>query len=179
MGKKLTNWKILKIFLSERRKKPWHHPSFVFYFFAIIVLVGSIGFTSEIIQGLKSGCWVISELTTNASNIFIALIAASSVELILIDENDLSHPYRKNDVQIIGISILISGFLLWMLAINFKDNYIGLFISFAGLILAYYFWWISNAGNKILTSAINPSSTVGNGSPREVELNGDTTDFKE
>ncbi len=179
MDKKLSNWRILQMFLWDRIKKPLCHPSFVFYFISIIILIGSIGFLYDIVESIKMNVFETSKITSNASNIFITLIAASAVELILINDNDLMHPYRKNDVQIIGISFLIFGFLLWMFAISFKENVIGLITSIIGLLLSYIFWWISNAGNKILVPEDKPSSSIG-GTPSTGDngLDGDVSGFK-
>jgi hypothetical protein len=178
MENELSNWGILKKFLKIRRKNPWKHPSFVIYFFSVIVIVGSIGFSSEIIVGLKNCCFNISGLTTNAANIFIALIAASSVELILINEDELDTPYRKNDIQVFGIASLVIGFLIWMLAMYFKEGYWGLGLSLLGLFFSFYFWWISNAGNKILTDSTPSGASVGGGiQTTRDQLDGDTSKF--
>lgn len=178
MKTRITNWQILKLFLIDRIKKPIHHPSFVFYFITIIFLIGSIGFLYDIVTSFKSCEFEIAKISTNASNIFISLIAASAVELILINESDLEHPYRKNDVQIVGISFLIFGFLLWMLAISFKDNCFGLIVSIIGLLLSYLFWWISNSGNKILVPDDKPDIALGGGTGSDSGIGGDVSGFK-
>lgn len=175
---KLTNWQILSRFIRNRFWEPFNHPTFLFYFLSIIFLVGSIGVLTDIAQGFKNCYFNISQFTINASNIFITLIAASAVELILISEDDLDYPYRKPDVQILGISFLIVGFLLWMLSVFFSDNLFGLFTSVTGLLLAYFFWWIANAGNRTLVPSDSPASPVGGNKPVSSELEGDMDEFK-
>lgn len=177
MKKEEGNWRILKKFLSERLKKPLKYPSFVIYFITIVLIVGSIGFSTEIITQWHLDDLNLSQLTTNASNIFIALIAASSVELILIKQDKLEHPFIQNDVQIIGISSLILGFFVWMLAIYFKDCILGLFFSVIGLIFSYLFWWVSNAGNETLMPLDDILSPIG-GEPEDIQLEGNTSEFR-
>lgn len=175
---KLTNWKILGLFIKNRFMMPFNHPTFLFYFISIILLVGSIGVLTDLAYGIKYCFFNVPQFTINASNIFITLMAASAVELILISKDDLDYPYRKSDVQILGISFLIVGFLLWMLAVFFKDNWTGVVTSVIGLLMAYFFWWISNAGNKTLVPSDSPASPVGGNKPVNSQLEGDTEGFK-
>lgn len=171
----LTNWQILGKFLKERLNNPKKQPSYVFYFIIIIILIGSIGFFSELVMGLYNNQLIFENLTVNSANIFIALIAASSVELVLIREEELTYPFRKNDIQIMGVTFLIFGFLLWILSVYLKKEILGMIISLIGLILAYTLWWISNANNKKIAPSGQPKSTLG-GDPNT--LSGDTSDFK-
>ena len=183
-----SNWKKWREFMVKRFITPWGFPGFVFYFILVILIVGSFGLFSEIIIGLHKNQWSISSLIANASNTSIALIAASSVEFILIHKDSLDHPERKSDIQITGLSFLILGFLLWMLANYFICNVIGLIISLVGLILAYYFWWIANAGNNTLTTGASPLGQLGGpvintgdpnapGTSSAPKITGDTSEF--
>lgn len=174
-----SNWMILIEFLKERICKPIKQPGYVLYFFFIVLLVGSIGFFSELLKGIVDCSLDLSNLTIHSSSIFIALIAASSVELILVKDNELSYPNRKSDVQLLGVTFLIFGFLLWILSNFLKNSIIGLILSVIGLIVSYILWWISSADNKKIAPIEKAESTIGG--PEEIvnaELEGDTSEFK-
>jgi hypothetical protein len=174
-----SNWIILKEFLVDRICKPFNQPGYVLYFFFIVLIVGSIGFFSELLRGLVDCSVSISNLTIHSSNIFIALIAASSVELILIKDSELTIPVRKSDIQLLGVTFLIIGFLLWILSNFLKSCLVGLILSLCGLIISYILWWISSADNKKIAPAEKANSPLG-GPEEKVndELEGDTSEFK-
>ncbi len=174
-----NNWHILLHFLKERFTKPLNQPSFVFYFFVVIFLLGSIGLISEIIFQYCEKVFNSSILVTNSANTFLTLIAASSIELIMINDDNLNYPYRKNDIQIFGVSVLIFGFLLWIFSIYIKDSIGGLISSILGLILAYLLWWIANSNNKTLVSDEQPDVAIG-GNKQNIandNLEGDIDEF--
>jgi hypothetical protein len=171
-------WDILKSFISERITEPIKHPSFVMYFFIIIVMVGSIGIYDIIIMSIKNRDFDIESFVSNASNIFLALIAGSAVELILINEEDLKHPYRKNDIRILGTVFLIIGFLFWMFSKSFIDQWFGLVASIIGLIFGFVVWWISNAGNPNLITPKDSTIPIGGSDASRQELPGSVDGFK-
>lgn len=174
------NWKILGEFLGEKIKTPIYYPSFIIYFIIVILAIGSIGFWAELlVDNIK-----IEPLTTNAANIFLALIAASSVELILIEDNHkLKSKYRKNDIRILSIGALILGFLLWVLSMKYKSDCVGLIISIVGLLLAYITWWVSNADNDKLVKVSSATAAFGESGIKTNDngtddIKGDLSDFK-
>lgn len=174
---KPSNWKLLRNFIKNRFCEPFKHPGFVLYFLGIVVLIGSIGVLSEIIISIKSEIFNLENITINLSNIFIALIASSSVELILIDDDDLYNNERKNDIRILAILFIIIGFTLWLLSVFFKEYKIGLISSIIGIFFSYFVWWISNAKSKKLID-VNPVSTLGGASSNDLnELQGDLSEF--
>ncbi len=181
----LTNWSIFCSFLINRTKKPLKHPSFVLYFIFIILLIGSFGLINEftditiIWAGELDKSKVIS-LVMNMSNISLSLVSASVIEMILIKDEDLeNYPYRKVDIQIFGISSLILSFFLWIFANKFNSDIAGLILSVIGLLFSYTFWWIANAGNKVLLPIDKPIDTLGGvQKTNEQDLSGDTSEFK-
>jgi len=174
-----SNWIILKEFLIERICRPLTQPGYVIYFFFVVIIVGSIGFLSELVKGLMDCSMNLSNLISHSSSIFIALIAASSVELILIKDTELTVPSRKSDIQLLGIAFLIIGFILWILTNFFKDSLTGLILSIGGLIVSYLLWWISSADNKKFAPVEKVASPLGGPEERvNDELEGDTSAFK-
>jgi hypothetical protein len=176
---KISNWQILKSFFCERITRPFGQPSYTFYFLIIIVLIGSIGIFYELLISTQSCHINIENLTLSAANIFIALIASSTVELLLIQEENLKYPHRKNDIQILGLSFLIIGFLLWILANYLMHENAGLILSLVGLGLSYFVWWIANSDNKKIAPSSKPFVTIGGENPaNSLNLKGDTSEFK-
>jgi len=175
-----SNWTTLKKFLVERFKKPLSQPGFIFYFVFIVIIVGSIGFISELFFGLKNCEFDISYLTSNASSVFIALLAASSIEFILINETELVEGSRKSDIQLLGVVILISGFLLWILSALFRSSITGFVISLLGLFFSYLFWWIANSENKKIAPSLKESTEpLGGLNPQDdLKLAGNYSGFK-
>jgi len=175
-----SNWTTLKKFLVERMKKPIGQPGFIFYFVFIVIIVGSIGFFSELLFGLTNCEFDISYLTSNASSVFIALLAASSIEFILINETELVEGSRKSDIQLLGVVILISGFLLWILSALFRSSITGFVISLLGLLFSYAFWWIANSENKKIAPSLKESiEPLGGLNPQdELKLAGNYSGFK-
>ncbi|WP_430933257.1 hypothetical protein [Saccharicrinis sp. 156] len=172
----ISKWKLLKQFIEYKIKEPWKHPSYVIYFFIVIVILGSIGFHYELFQ-----CPIdIEGITINAANIFVALIASSTIELMLVRGKDEKFSPIRTDIQVFAISILIIGFILWSIIINHKEEYLGLILSILGLLLAYFTWWISNADNQKIIGNVNADKTIGGnqGEIKKEVLKGDTDGFK-
>lgn len=179
MKNKISNWNELKLFLRKRSLSPLKYPSFVLYFIFVIILMGSIGVLNVILSWISNGDLEITDFISNASNVFLALVAASAVELILIKDDDLESDTqcRKIDIRILGIIFLIIAFFLWILAKHFS-NYIGLIISIIGLFFGFYVWWISNAQNSILIDETDPKHALAGDTIMDNEIKGDIKDFK-
>ncbi len=172
----ITKWKLLKQFIRDKFLEPWQHPSYVIYFIIVIGILASIGFYYELFKCPKS----MEGITINAANIIIALIASSSIELMLRGGKDDKFSTIKTDIQVFAISALIIGFILWTVIISHKEGYFGLVLSILGLLLAYFIWWISNADNQKIIGNVKADSPIG-GKQKEIKkdvLKGDTDGFK-
>jgi hypothetical protein len=139
----LSKWKLLGEFISERFRKPFKHPEFIFYFILIIVGFGSIGiFTS-----------IFSEFTTNVkerniinsmSSYFLAIVSTGAVELLFIKDKII-----KNAVLLMSLAFLALCILFLLITFNI-DITSAFLISGLGIILAWFVWWIANAENANL-----------------------------
>lgn len=177
--KDLNEWKAIYNFLKRRATEPANFPSYVLYFIVVVVIIGSIGFLTELLFG--SDChFNYDALTTNAANIFISFIAASSIELVLINDNDeyLTPNSSIKGVQLLGISFLIFGLLLWMLIWKIKGGVCGLSLSLLGMVFSYALWWISNAGNKTLIPDQAEKAPVGGEIEAGQALQGSIDEFE-
>lgn len=173
---KENNWRMLWDFVISRIKKPWKDPSFIIYFFVIIFFVGMLSVIYEIALGIKHSCFDFKSILLNMSNIAITLIAASSVELMLRDKNEIGENYRMKDIQVFILALMILGFVLWNTTIFFIDNIriISWFSSIISLFIGFLIWWISNSDNlRILGSSPSLESMGGD----EQELNSKPTDL--
>jgi len=192
MGKNYK-WKLLKEFLNERYNEPKKMPGYVFYFFFVIIFVGSFGLIYDLFSTtygytLEWDKERVRNIVMNMTNISLSLVTASIIDLIFISKNSLRRDEGnedflkiKRDINILGISFLITVFLLWILAnAIFINVYIKLFLGSTSLIFGYYVWWISNSKNKILVQNNNVNHILGN-SPDNSEnggLQGDIKGFK-
>lgn len=173
--KESSKWDILKQFLLNRLSSPLSNPSFIFYFFIVIVLVGTTGVFYEIAHGIKSSTFNIEAILINISCTAITLIAASSVDIILISNdneatdtstenknNQKNKDFDSRDIQTLGVATLVLGFILWLTTIYFvrsNSQLISWITSPLSLILSFLVWWIANADNKrIVRPNGNPPS---------------------
>ncbi len=179
---KFKEWDSFFDFLKKRIKEPRKSPRFILYFVFIIVILGSMGVFYEL-YSISNGCncfkhW--ESVKINMANIFLAYIAASSVELILLDgEETKFKEVNLKDVQMFGVSVLILGFILWLLSVLYQEELVSFLFSSVGLLLAYFLWWISNS-EKPQLNQVSPSTALGNPNDEDssVELSGSMDDFK-
>lgn len=185
-------WKLLKEFLKERYNKPKEMPGYVFYFLFVIIFVGSFGLIYDLFSA-KYGLdleWdneKIKNIVMNMTNISLSLVTASIIDLIFITKKSLKRSEDdeeffpiKRDINILGISFLITVFLLWILAnAIFTCIYIKLVIGVLSLIFGYYVWWISNSKNKLLVHTVNINNILGDNLENGGNdgLNGDINGF--
>lgn len=179
---KSTEWNNFYDFIKKRINEPLKSPRFIFYFIFIIVILGSMGVFYEL-YSISNGCpyskhW--DSVVINIANVFLAYIAASSVELILLNEEETRFKeVNLKDVQMFGVSVLILGFILWILSILYKDKYFSFIFSGFGLLLAYFLWWVSNSEKPQLNQTF-PDKTLGisNIEGGSIKLDGSMDQFK-
>lgn len=178
MKNKRRDWKLLIDFLGERLIEAWKIPSYVLYFFIVIVLVGTFGvitelFTIDFCLSCKFDRIKVSNSCFNISSTGLALVTASVIELIFISKKSIEKETRelklsfdelenlKRAVRIFGLSGLIVSFIIWIL-INyiFDIDLLKIIFSLILLLFAYFIWWISNVRNKILSNYMKNYVTI-------------------
>ncbi len=176
---KQNDWKLLKGFLKKRYKGPLINPAYVFYFFIVIVLVGSFGMFKDLIE--MEWCWhcgfdteKIRNFCFNISSTGLSLVTASVIDLIFISRKTIEkdtegdnfniweHESIKRSTRIFGLGSLIVTFVIWILVNTiFKGNLIRLLFAIVALVFSYFIWWISNVRNKLLNSDFNNFAPLG------------------
>ncbi|MCS3869460.1 hypothetical protein J3D55_002376 [Chryseobacterium ginsenosidimutans] len=170
MKNKRRDWKLLIDFLGERLMEAWKIPSYVLYFFVVIVLVGTFGvitelFTIDYCLSCKFDHFKVKNSCFNISSTGLALVTASVIELIFIPRKSIEKETKelnlnfdelenlKRGVRIFGLSSLIISFIFWILINNIFDiDLLKIIFSSILLLFAYFIWWISNVRNKILSN---------------------------
>ena len=158
--------------LTERLRTPAKHPTFVFYFFGIIVLVGGFGWLEPLGSGLFSWEWTENKTVRLISAFYtysVCIAATAAVDLIL------SLHQRK---YLMMLFLVCCGLVLLcaILAAN-----LGTLASipplFVGYILALFLWWVGNANNFNLLDS-QPKPDVTTGGDTHVQPVGNLGDFK-
>lgn len=189
MKNKRRDWKLLGNFLYERFNEAWKAPSYVLYFFAVIVLVGTFGVITELFAidfclSCKFDHNKVTNSCFNISSTGLSLVTASVIELIFISRKNIGKESKnlnlnfnelenlKKGVRLFGLSALIISFILWIL-INylFEIDLLKIFSSTILLLFAYFVWWISNVRNKILSNYIKNYESIIGGDANTSELN--------
>lgn len=167
-GKQKSDWKLFWSFIENRFIIAWNVPSYVLYFFIVILLIGTFGVLKEILDvefcyscGFEDA--KVKSFSFNVSSTGLALLTASVIELIFISRGsiieEIENPNSKSKtvdrlkmgIRMFGLSSLIVSFVIWILVNNMLViNWLKLVFSFVLLFFAYFIWWIANVKNKIL-----------------------------
>lgn len=129
----------------DRFKMPWNHSAFKSYFIWIVILFGSIGIGLTIKDEINNCVINYTVISKSIATTFVALIAASLVDL------NLSHNIKNvpsliiNSIGFIAISIL-----LMILSFNIKGSW-SLLPAILGYLLALLIWVLANADNEKLS----------------------------
>jgi hypothetical protein len=138
-NKSKSDWKLMFDFLKKRNREPWKNPGYVFYFFIVIVLVGTFGVFKELIE--MHWCWTcgfdtekVKSFCFNLSSTGLSLVTASVIDLIFIsrktvEKETASEKYKeqefesiKRSVRISGLSCLIVSFVGWIMINTLIEN---------------------------------------------------------
>lgn len=161
---KITNyWQEFKITLKERLVKPCNHPTFVMYFFVIIVVIGGLGLLEPIVS-----CFVLETLpladfpktlVSATYTYFVAIAATAAVDLIL-------SYHKKKYLLMFFLLGLIIVFFCFLFAVTYstflKRPLDAGYPAVLGYVMALFLWWIGNANNaKLLDADVNPNAAIG------------------
>lgn len=116
----------------ERLKSPWKFLYFL-YFVGFIIGVGGLGIWYSIYMQVQ-----LSSIIPNFTTYFIAILSTSVVAII----NSNSFANQKT-FNVLAVLILIVGFLLFIIA-NDKNNF---FIGLIGYVISLLFWIIASAND--------------------------------
>ncbi|PWK17192.1 hypothetical protein LV89_04478 [Arcicella aurantiaca] len=165
----LTRWTNIASEIGSRVNKPLKSPTFIMYFLGLVALMGGIGVYTTIYFEINNNYCLINHwnIALSLGTYFIALIASSSVDLIL-----SSQPEQK-DLKAFGIILILLGITLFFLIAIIHNAYSYVF-AFGGTLLAFCSWWIANANNDNLNLERNPKDA----NPTIIgQLKGDESEF--
>ncbi len=134
MSEKATFTGFLSL-LKERIKSPYQDPGYWFYFVAIIIIVGGLGFWVDVFSFDRQ------KLIQSLNTYFIAILATSTVDISLKDY-DNNKVYKKS-FQLGSYLILLIGVLVFSLS----DN---LLVKVVATIVSWLTWWIANSDNEAI-----------------------------
>lgn len=156
-------WQEFLATIKDRLRKPCKHPTFVMYFFGIIVILGGFGILEPMVS-----CWLLGRhkpealpliLVSATYTYFVAIAATAAVDLIL--------SYRQR--KFLLMFFLLCSLIVFLCAI-FAAIYGTLlskpsaaaFPAVCGYLLALFLWWIGNANNaNLLDTPIVPTNAMG------------------
>ena len=170
-------WQDFRATLKERLRKPCKHPSFVMYFFGIIIFVGSFGLLEPLVS-----CWVLGclksedmprALVSATYTYFVAISATAAVDFIL-SSNKKKHLLM---FFVLCSLIVLACFIFAVIYAIFLHRPIAAAIPAAfGYVLALLLWWIGNAENaRLLEAPIEPTAPLGADSQPIGDLSGFNT----
>lgn len=191
---KISQWKLMFLFLKDRILKPWSNPSYAMYFIVIIIFVGSFGILRDLLNA--EWCWSsefdgveIDKFAFNLTGISLSLTTASVIDLVFITRKTIeaetsSEKYNqfqiesiKKSIRIFGLISLIVIFINWILVNSFLESYKAkIILSILSLLISYAIWWISNVRNKILNKyKTNIGAQIGGDLPKSLQPNPNQT----
>lgn len=116
--------------LVNRIRKPWSF-LYLLYFIGFVFFISGIGIWNCFYNQVCT-----SELITNVTTYFIAILSTSVVSII----NSKSFTYQKT-FNVLAVLVLVIGFVLFIIA-NDKTN---LTLSWIGYVLSLLFWIIATS----------------------------------
>lgn len=145
--------------IAHRFRYAIRFPSFVLYFLFVIIGIGMSGVFITMEKELHNKQYSHEDVILSLCTYFIALIASSSVELIV--SNTVQHDRAKKSMVILGlISVLIGVCLFWSASVT--KTIFSYIISICGVLFAFFIWWLANAYNQSLVEiVIQPIPPVG------------------
>ncbi|MBS4039687.1 MAG: hypothetical protein KGZ81_03725 [Flavobacteriales bacterium] len=148
MEKPKTELQLIIEFLKSRFLFPIKSVAFILYFITIIVVVGlassSIGLLGTIDLSKN---FDINAISLSLIGYSLVLLCSSAIEFIFIGFKDDEAIYHslKNPISMLGISAIIFGIFLSIIALNVANIWFKLSIGVLMTIGVWFMWWISNS----------------------------------
>lgn len=155
-------WKSLADVLLDRLRSPVQKPTFVFYFFFIIVFLGGVGIWVPYYKWLiaPNSLSIAGELSRAVSTYYVAILAAAFADLLL------SNPPRPS-LQILAFGLMTLGGAGVVVTHVDPDSLSSGIIASLGTLCSFALWWITNADNtRLLDPPLSPTAATG-GNPHE------------
>jgi peptidoglycan/LPS O-acetylase OafA/YrhL len=131
--------------LWDRFKMPWKHIAFKSYFFWIVIVFGGLGIIITCCEELGKETPIFFNIARSVATTFIALIAASLVDLNLSFNIKNIPSLIINSLALIGVSILLLYFSFTI------QTELSLLPAIIGYVLSILIWILANADNERLS----------------------------
>lgn len=167
---RMRHWVTLGRELALRTKEPIEHPTFIFYFVAIVIGVGGIGTWVELFRlaGPLETPNPHDGLVTSLITFFFALVGTSCTQLIIEESENKS-------LRALGQFVLVLAFIsaAVLTALGMASGQAGIRPWAIASFLALVVWWIANAKSPGLRDTDAPT-----GGTVTKKLPGNLSDYK-
>jgi len=159
MEKPKTELQLILEFLKSRFLFPLKSVAFKLYFITIIVVVGlassSIGLLGSIDLSKNLD---INAISLSLIGYSLVLLCSSAIEFIFIGfkEDEVLYQNLKNPISMLGISAIIFGIFLSIIAFYLVNVWFKLSIGILMTIGVWLMWWISNSRTLSVLSDYPP-----------------------
>jgi hypothetical protein len=156
----MRHWADLYRELKERITEPLRHPSFVFYFVAVILVVGGLGVSLSMIKiiGPDPSFMDLVALPRALSSYLLAILASAVTDLILGESS-------KRSLQMFALFLLVIGVILGLIGLTSFALRWAYGCSLVGVLLAWCLWFVANADNAKLKEREPPPNVATGGDP--------------
>jgi uncharacterized membrane protein len=170
-------WQEFRSQVNERLEEPCRHPTFIFYFFGIIVVIGGFGLLEPMfthwVLGKMTGEEFSKALVSAAYTYFIAIAATAAVDLILADRQ---RKYLLMFMVVASILVILCAlFAATFSTVNGKPEH-AIAPVVLGYLLSLMLWWVGNAKNAHLLDTPPPPTAATGGDPH-TKPSGDLSGF--
>lgn len=150
MNNKVT-WRGLSEILWQRFISPFSDPVYCLYFLSVIVVIGSLGVWIQFTTGLKD------QIIISASTYFIAILATSTVTVIIKDFDESVRRYR-NALVLTSLFVFILGIAGFIIIYTSPSICLKSVLSTVGVFLSLVTWWVANADNSEIRKGSPPNT---------------------
>jgi predicted small integral membrane protein len=173
----ITEWSRLGREISRRMREPTKRVSFVVYFFAVVLLLGGMGWVIPLCRLVFSAeMKVVSELPVAFSTFLLALLAGAMADIVLSENGSTEEsPFQETTkgFRIFALGLSLLGIPLAFAGIQSSRLVWAYVASILGMIISLFLWWVLNADkSRWRDKPIEPIAATGG--TTSVELKGST-----
>src|SRR2546427_2526065 len=165
-------WTWLRKELSRRLREPAGRVVFVLYFFAVIVVLGGMGWLIPFCRlYLLGDASAASELPSAFSTFFLALLAGALADIVLGEESASENsdaPVATKGFKMFALGLSLLGIPLAFAGIQRSNLAWAYAASVSGLAISLFIWWVLNADRTRWRDEA-PEAITAAGGPTEVE----------
>jgi len=170
-----TEWKRLAKEISRRMREPTGRVIFVIYFFAVVLLLGGLGWIIPLCRLVFYGDMeVVCELPSAFSTFLLALLAGAMADIVLSGDGsveDSTSPETTRGFRIFAFGLSLLGIPLAYAGIQRTPSVWAYVASILGMFISLFLWWVLNA-DRTRWQDKPPEPINATGGTTSVELKG-------